>query len=504
MINPMRLIINGWLFLLMITMINSAKAQNVIQDKYEVRDNTTVNRALLIFNEEYVLITKNSYNLQKLLSEHLNSISTFNASNCQKIGTKLYNEFYNIRPEEYIIADIINNAESLVLNAFKVLIHLKEKYNAIPANHLNDDCVDSTRKAFLALRSFGDYVGFISNLKIPAKGLDMPQGTLYNSNLNVQGLALKSGDVIVSRGNAYSSATISRITDVVTQFSHLAILYIDPNSKKKFIIEAHIEQGTIVTTWEKYINDGKIRALVLRQKNEQLAHESAKAIYDHVLGYKKNNNKNIPYDFGMNLDDSNEFFCSEVVHHAYKLGSENMNGSQFIIPQFLSKSTSRNVIKESLGISNVNSFFSPIDLEVDTRFEIIAEFKNYSVMNQAWGKDAVLTFLFEKWNNNEITLNSTVPSEALTKLATYLRTNTKWGRENLVEKVPDNGPYKGVRMMIILNIFMSKDFDEWIEKANKFRESKKLPAMNYSQTLRYIYDYQGDFIEEFSKYLEKN
>jgi hypothetical protein len=508
----------SFMILLGLTGMITPKAQSQDYDeiylKYDSEkiDNTAVYRPLPIFNSSFVFPSKDHQKIKEILTKHQIKVSKFNKDSCTLIGSELYQELYNLNPEEYLMNDVKQNALSLVTQAFNLIIQLKTMYNKIPVTQISDECLDATRKAFLALRSFGDYVGHVSKLNIPSKkGSELPAGTLYNPTLTLEERHLKSGDIIVSRGNAYSSATISRITDVVTQFSHLAIVYIDPQTLEKSVIEAHIEQGTIVTTWKKYIEDGKIRALVLRQENEALAHESAKAIRDHVLGYqKKHNNENIPYDFGMNLTDPSEFFCSEVVQYAYKLGSKKLNAKnkdkdkdEFKVPQFLSKSTKNNIIKQALGISDVKAFFSPIDVEVDTRFNIVAEFKNYALMNQAWEKDAVLTFLFENWNEKNITLNPTLESEALTTVAKSLR-NTKLGEKYLKEKVPKNGPYKGVLMMTILNIFMSKKIDEWVENVNKTRILQGLPVMNYSQTLEHLNSNNDEFIDEFSRYLKFN
>ena len=394
------------------------------------------------------------------------------AGSCTETGIKLFREFYHIDPTEYSINDIKRNATSILQAAFRLMVQYKEQYNNLGYKNISSDCVDATRKGFLALRSFGDYIGYVSQVKLPAQGNELPAGTLFvNTNLNDQ--RLKSGDVIISRGNAYSSAVISRVTDTVTQFSHLAIVYIDPKDLKKYVIEAHIEQGTIVTTWEKYIQDGKIRALVMRQNDAKLAHNAAQKIYNYIIDYQKRNHKNVPYDFGMQLDEPSELFCSEVVQLAYKLGSQDRSEGTFRLPQFLSQSTSKNVIKEALGINEVKAFFSPNDVEVDTRFSIVAEYKNYELINQAWGKDAMITFLFDLWNKNQITLRPSIASKLVTKLAMKFR-NTSWGRKNLVEKVPENGPYEGVLMMTILNVFASADLDEWLENANKLQRKEGL------------------------------
>ncbi len=480
---------NLYLVLVLLMCSNFLLAQNSQSEM--PRDNTRVNINLPLQDFSKVVVRSKSANhIQTLLSKYEVLVQKLNSKNCSEVGNVLYNEFYHLNPDEFIIEDVRKNIAGLLKKSFALTIAYKNKYNSL--GNINLDCVDATRRAFLALRSFGDYIGYLGKVNIKTTAnQELPAGTIYNLNQNSK---IQSGDVIVSRGNAYSSATISRITDTVTQFSHLAIIYIDSVSLEKFVIEAHIEQGTIVTTWEKYINDGKIRALVLRQKDATLAHSSAKAIYNYVKEYKAKNAKNIPYDFGMNKSNPGELYCSEVVQLAYQLGSK----GKYIIPQYLSQSNATNVIKDSLGIGNVKEFFSPIDLEMDQRFSIVAEYKNYELINQAWSKDAVLTFLFDLWNKDEINLNSTYASRLLTSAAVKLR-KTKLGEKYLLEKVPDNGPYSGVLMMTILNNFLAKDIDQWLDAAN----SQRSAPMNYTQTLKYLKLHKEEFIQEFAKFFKK-
>ena len=51
-------------------------------------------------------------------------------------------------------------------------------------------------------------------------------------------IKIRSGDIITSRGNAYTSSAIARIADVDSQFSHLAFIYIKDSDKgQEYTIE---------------------------------------------------------------------------------------------------------------------------------------------------------------------------------------------------------------------------------------------------------------------------
>jgi hypothetical protein len=47
---------------------------------------------------------------------------------------------------------------------------------------------------------------------------------------NVLGMAIHIGDILVSRGGAATSALIARGNDYPGNFSHVAIVYVDPDS----------------------------------------------------------------------------------------------------------------------------------------------------------------------------------------------------------------------------------------------------------------------------------
>ena len=60
------------------------------------------------------------------------------------------------------------------------------------------------------------------------------------------GVELHSGDILVSRGGAPTSALIARGNDYPGNFSHIALLYVDETSHAPSVIEAHIERGGVI------------------------------------------------------------------------------------------------------------------------------------------------------------------------------------------------------------------------------------------------------------------
>src|SRR5690606_16262023 len=132
---------------------------------------------------------------------------------------------------------------------------------------------------------------------------------------------LRSGDVILSRGKAYTSAAISNLGEFDTQFSHLSFVYQDEEGKF-WTIESHIEVGAFVRDLEDHIDDKNARTVVFRYQDPELAHQAAKAAFEKVKTAFYTRGP-INYDFGFDKQDSSELFCSEVVSHGFDLVTNN-------------------------------------------------------------------------------------------------------------------------------------------------------------------------------------
>ena len=204
------------------------------------------------------------------------------------------------------------------------------------------------------------------------------------------GIPVHSGDLLVSRGGAEVSALISRGNDYPGNFSHVALIYVD-EKKVPYLIEAHIEKGVAVSSAEQYIEDKKMRFMVLRpvatlsqiKQDPQLPQKAAK------LAYKEALQRHIPYDFKMNFKDSSAMFCSEVGSYAYR-----KNGIQ--LWQSVSTISSQGVVNwlHAFGVENFVTQM-PADLEYDPQLSIVAEWSNPETLYKDHIDNAVIDVLLE-------------------------------------------------------------------------------------------------------------
>lgn len=188
----------------------------------------------------------------------------------------------------------------------------------------------------------------------------------------ILGVTIHSGDILVSRGGAPTSALIARGNDYPGNFSHVALVHVDDQTGKVSIIESHIEKGVAIADIDQYLKDTKLRVMVLRLRADlpalvadpQLPHKAALEMLRRVQG------EHIPYDFTMDFRDSTKLFCSEVASTAYRRYGVNLWMG-------ISHLSSRGV-KSWLSAFGVRHFETqePSDLEYDPQLTVVAEWRD--------------------------------------------------------------------------------------------------------------------------------
>ena len=207
----------------------------------------------------------------------------------------------------------------------------------------------------------------------------------------VQGVTVHSGDILVSRGGYPTSALIARGNDYPGNFSHIALVHVDAESKAVSVIEAHIELGVAVTSAEGYLADKKLRVLVLRPRADlpalvadpQLPHKAAQAMLDRAR------REHIPYDFAMDYADPARLFCSEVASQGYRAQG---------VTLWMGRSTiSRPGLRQWLGAFGVEHFETqePSDLEYDPQLAVVAQWRDPTTLFEDHVENAVTDAMLE-------------------------------------------------------------------------------------------------------------
>ncbi len=425
----------------------------------------------------------------------------FNAQNCGPILGEIYDGVFNKNADYFDRTALGASALPILNNFWLAKIALRNRFKEFAADPaLSKDCVRSVRAILRAIRFAEDYIGAekFSGMQIAkSKRKAFTGGFPYLMiNPTENDLDLRSGDVLLSRGTAFTSAAIARIGDDDSQFSHLAILYVDEATGEKYVVEAHIEIGTKVSSLETYASDGKARALVFRQPDKELGKVAAKKIYD-LATKATNSGKNIPYDFGMNLRNHDEIFCSEIVEYGYELAAREL-GREFKIPKFPTTFSMKNrTFLEGIGVKSKETF-APADIEVDPRFKLISEWRDFDRIRLTHYHDAVLTAMFA-WMEDYNYVLKTDPITFVAKNVLWQARRWPLFSELLKERFPENMSKDALGTMMLLDDVAGELYSV-VEEADKdYRERTGL-AMTAKQLRDALDDFRKRDFEVYKYY----
>ena len=318
--------------------------------------------------------------------------------------------------------------------------------------HAPEACVDQVRKTLTTLRGAEDQLALATRGEDPAPTSLTGEPAWLTTADGAGEVKLRSGDVLLSRGNAFVSAAIAKIGEVKGDFSHLAQVYIDApagteigvhaaaSDPRVFTIEAHIEVGSFTRPFRDYVADGNARVAQFRPSQSAVnAHHAAWAIYDWVKRWQRahadafrraepNVNDNPPYDFKMNLADAGEVFCAEIVSIAQATVG-------WRVPMYPTR-LKTNELTRTMGIVTKTTF-APSDLEVDPRFRQLAEWRDLDKLGSILKKDVVFAHVYAEMKAGRLKLTPTPEDYAKAVFAWTVRQNDL----GLMTKLPKNmGP----------------------------------------------------------------
>jgi hypothetical protein len=216
---------------------------------------------------------------------------------------------------------------------------------------------------------------------------DVPSATPWTE---VGGVRVHSGDILLSRGGAPTSALIARGNDFPGSFSHAALVHVEATGEAS-VIEALIERGAVISSAEEYLEAKKLRILLLRPRPDLPAleldplapHKAAASMLAQVR------QRAVRYDFSMDWQDPEKFFCSEVPYHAYR-------GVGLDLWAVQSEMSEPGLVRwlASLGVRHFTTLV-PSDLEYDPRLAAVAEWRDVSMLRQHRFDDVTIDVLLE-------------------------------------------------------------------------------------------------------------
>ena len=355
-------------------------------------------------------------NIQNTLDlQHRSARNKIGTSQCAAELSQSTAALRSIVAEGGVLSDMKANAKDIITDSFRQRLDLLNVFKTVTLTKgkIASDCENAFRKHINARRLFEEYTALSGNLE---ESPEIFEGTspYLLENPKFGKFALKSGDILVSRGTAVVSAAIAKIGDQEGMYSHAAMVYIDPATSQIYLLQSEIETGVeseLIS--ENYLQDGKLRANVYRPKDAKLAADAAKWMYDYIADAKAKGTY-IRYNFGMDFSRDDIMFCSQMPYTAYQKASNN---------KFLLGATYKTTFVERKNRSfldglqiTVPSTYSPNDVELDEKLELVAEWRDLSRTGKAHRRDAVMDSIFTWMDNEGYTFNKAYNSLESTML----------------------------------------------------------------------------------------
>jgi hypothetical protein len=369
----------------------------------------------------------------------------------------MYREFYLADFSKYDVVAVRKAAPNTMQHLFEFRLLLREQIDAWAAKGLmTRDVQRALRDVFRVTRYASDMLGElnIGHDRIPEGGRTMRgfTGTDLNVLVNPRfgsgaDLPFQSGDVILVRGQAHNSAAIARIGDIDSQFSHVGVVHIDEDGRP-FMVESLIESGAVITPLADSLDHGLGRAVVFRHRDAKLSNAAARAIHAHVK--KRSGLRRIFYDFSMKLEGYKRLYCSKLVRYAFHLASD----GKHLVPAYTTRLDMKNRdFLDRVGVRAMDTF-APGDLEIDPRFEIVAEWQDYRITSKLRNQDMILTKLFEFMDVHNYRFEEDVTIRLigfLGRLSAMLSESAKDMISSVVPKVPINMRRKTIAVVAMLH-----------------------------------------------------
>ncbi|MFN8945854.1 MAG: YiiX/YebB-like N1pC/P60 family cysteine hydrolase, partial [Pseudobdellovibrionaceae bacterium] len=358
---------------------------------------------------------------------------------------------------------------------------------------VNERLINSIRKIFRVFRTAEDMIGetgiqhgkLQNNQQAETAFQASNQGNLviypkYRPKYRTEPLEIKDGDVIVMRGNKHNSAAIARITTEDSQFSHALIVHI-ANDGKKYAVEALIEEGIVIHDLDKILNEGVGRMILLRQADQHLARQAALVAYNR--GREAEAKGGEPYDFSMSIFKTNSngrvevnydsFFCSKVISFAYDIAS---NG-HFVPGRYLSKlpQDKNGPFLAGIGVTAAETI-APGDLEVDTRFDIVADWRDFRITQGLRLREVVLDKLFDMMENQGYQFQANAEINIISRTAKNLSRVPLFAGliTMLVGKIPSYMNQDVIATMMMLQFTADPMYQDLIQVDNEYSRTTGL------------------------------
>ncbi len=409
---------------------------------------------------------------------------------------QLYGAIFDVDLQAYDVDELRAEAAMVLKSTYELRLSLRDRLATWEAKgFVTPEAERLLRDVFRASRYATDMLGELTigydqmdpGEKVYRAFTGPHNNTLMHSGYGRHGdaVSFRSGDVLVVRGLLHNSAAIARVGDVDSQFSHAAVIHVDEGGRHR-VLEALIEEGATISNLDYTLEHGLGRAVLFRHRDADIAARAAERLFERFKEAKSFGGKHIYYDFSMELDDYDELFCSKVIRE----GFDRASGGLVILPTY--PTSFRDAPRDFLDRIGVTAevSFAPGDMELETQFDAVAEWRDYRKTSRMRLMDMVMVKLFE-WMGRGYVFRPTMLIKTIGlfgKISAYLPNAVKDFLSFVIPKVPTNMQTKTIGAITMLH----KTAEPLYQRLHKM-ELKSIRETGRPLHPRDIYAYLDDF-----------
>ncbi len=367
------------------------------------------------------------------ISVDIDNPKVFNVSTAAGYINEIASQAYALKAADFLPssaqenADFARSGEALAKTLFSIRVRLTKKLGEFEKGPQWNSAqeavvVESFRRADLYLTYAEDYVVQRVDQINPLESRDSlfrGDGVLNLVNPEFADrngkFELKAGDVFLVRGHSFFSATIARIGDMPTSYSHAAIV-VEVEDGSLRVVEALLEKNMISYTVEEYLALERLpRASIYRFRDAKVARSAGIEIWKFFQNQKSNP---LLFDIGMNSKDHSKVYCFELVSIAFELASR----GTIKIPRYETRMTkvAKTDFASLLGLA-VDRLSAPADIILDSRFTLVAEHRDPGLLSESRRFDVVVSKLNELFQQG-FTYKPDLAADGKAAVGIFLRT----------------------------------------------------------------------------------